>query len=426
MAGKTKTEEGERLSLGDAARFHMDTAERPMDIAVLLLFAQAMPLSALSELITTRLLTHPRFRSTVVEPLGFGRPHWRRERPFALGAHLRAAECGAGLSAAELAQVLSARVSTPLGFSRSPWHFELFELADETSAVLVRVHHCIADGIALVRLFAELADAAPQSARPPGHAHAHAAHPRGVRAHAARVRGVAGGVGHVLGMRNDPASALRAAPSRARALAWSPPIPLERVATLARAHGHRVSDVLLCALSGAVARCLAEARQVVPDRVRALVPLPAGHGQEELGNHYASVFIEVPLREAEPVRRLAAIAAASRVTRERSEARLALGLTGLAGALVPPLMQVGLSWFSAKASFVLSNVPGPATPVRLLGRDVASIVAFAPLGGPMALGFTMFGYAGALRLGVTVDVSTGLNPEGLVRGFDDALRELGP
>jgi hypothetical protein len=61
---------------------------------------------------------------------------------------------------------------------------------------------------------------------------------------------------------------------------------------------------------------------------------------------------------------------------------------------------------------------------KLMGHPVQSIIVFAPASGSMALSFTLFSYAGELRLGVEADASLDVQPQALAAAFDEALQEL--
>lgn len=145
-----------RLSPADSARWHMATPENPMVIGALLLFDQQI---TLEELVRKELLPHGRFHQHVVEsPHRVGRPVWRDDSPFDLRAHIQILSLPGPVDVLSLPGLVGERMSTPLPRDRSPWSFELVPLAHAGSAVLVRIHHCIADGNALVPLLGELSD----------------------------------------------------------------------------------------------------------------------------------------------------------------------------------------------------------------------------------------------------------------------------
>ena len=134
-----------------------------MVIGAVLLFDHRLTLEAVEELARSKLVPHRRFHQHVVEaPHRFGRPRWRDDAAFDLGAHVRKLNLPGPADAAALVGLASERMSAPLPREQSPWSFELVDLAPAGSALLVRIHHCIADGRALVALLEQLADEEPR------------------------------------------------------------------------------------------------------------------------------------------------------------------------------------------------------------------------------------------------------------------------
>ncbi len=403
----------------------MSTARNPMQIGVLLQLADEMPLPVLQQFAAQRLLSHPRFTHTVVESvLAPRRPRWRAEHGAALSEHVYAAGPEPALSPAALAQRVAQRLSQPLSFARSPWSLELLPLAGGASALLFRVHHCIADGASLVALLCALADAPPPARQLPPAPPAPRAHPAPAGP-CARARQLGASLLRFATPPADRAAALHSL-SGVKRVAWSSALDLASITDLAAQRACHASDLLLSATAAAVASGLRAAAAPVPASLRALVPFGGGLGHSELGNHFASLFVELPLNEPDRWRRLERVAAETRKLRDPTQTRLALALVAGAGLLAPPLMHRAVDRLSRQASLVFSNVPGPAERVHLMGHAVRSMVVFAPASGAIGISFTLFGYAGELRLGVETDAALQLPPEPLVREFEACLRAYLP
>jgi diacylglycerol O-acyltransferase / wax synthase len=408
--------------MADAVRYHMSAPQNPFEIAALLTLEDRMQEAELRRLVQERILPHERFWQTVADARFPRRPRWRAEPQFEVDAHILVHPESA-LSSRALAERLAEQRSQPLPFERSPWRMELLQLEGSQSALLFRVHHCVADGLALVRLLCELADE-PRPTPPQGGSGSRArGHSSGAGGAARRVRALWSTVLELTSARADDARELHT-PCGRKAVAWSAPLDLARLNAVAAAHGRHVTELLLSAAAGALARGLCAAGREVPSRTRALVPFGASLGRRELGNHFASAFVDLPLDEPEPWQRIARMAEHTEKLHDPTRARAARTLIGLAGWLSPALMRRTLDYFSRRASLVLSNVPGPSHPVRLLGHAVRSIVVFAPASGSMGLSFTLFGYAGELRLSVEVDRAIPLAPAQLVEDFQAALDTL--
>jgi hypothetical protein len=408
-----------RLSPEDSARWYMGTPENPMVIGALLLFDDRLPLEVLEALARDKLVPHRRFRQHVVEPEHwFARPSWCDDAAFDLREHVLG--LGPAADAAALVALASERMSAPLPGGRSPWTLELVEVGPGGSALIARFHHCLADGQALVALLEELADGlGGRSAltsigrRSPG---------------AGRLPGLLSwltGLLRFFTLTTDPLGFLRLAPSGRKRVAWSASISMESVKAIAQATGHHVADVLLAGVAGALER-QARARGQTPRFTRALLPVAAAPAaaRDDLGNHYASIFIRLPIAATDPRARLETIAREMDAVRRGGALRMATGLMRLAGAAAPALERWAVRWWARRASLVVSSLPGPPAPVRVAGRPLRSLFVWAPTAASIGLSVTFFGYAGSLHLGVLADGAVLDRPEELIAGFRAALDEL--
>jgi diacylglycerol O-acyltransferase len=411
----------ERLSRADSARWHMSTPENPMVIGALLHFDQRLALEALEELVRSKLLAHRRFRQHVVEAAHrVGRPIWEEDSAFDPRAHVRKLDSPHPADAAALVGFVNEAMTAPLARDRSPWTFDLVDLASGGSALLVRIHHCMADGQALVALLGELADEATPAAESTSRRQ-----PSPSRLDRRRLLEQLTGLYRFLTLSDDPESPLRRSPSGEKRVAWSDAIPLDAIKAIARARGHHLTDVLLAGVAGALDRYERDHRQT-PRSIRALLPvaLPPSSSGDAAGNHYASVFVRLPIAVSDPQARLAAIARDMTFLRAWGGSRTAIGLTKLAGSVAPGIERRAMRRWSRRASLVVSSLSGPMGPLRLAGHPIRSIVVWAPSPANIGLSVTFFGYAGALRLGALADVAVLDRPEELVAAFQPAIDEL--
>jgi hypothetical protein len=208
-------------------------------------------------------------------------------------------------------------------------------------------------------------------------------------------------------------------------IAWSRAIPLDAIKSIARAEGHRFVDVLLAAVAGALHRYQRD-HGLLPQSMRALLPVaaPAAPSTHGLGNHFASVFVRLPVACADPKTRLAIVARDMVAMRSRSALRMALGLVRLAGAIAPAIEHWAVRWWSRRASLVVSSLAGPTVPLHLAGQALRTVVVWAPAAASIGLSLTFFGYAGNLHLGVLADDAVIERPEELVAAFQSALDDL--
>jgi diacylglycerol O-acyltransferase len=415
----------ERLSRADAARWHMGTPTNPMVIGALLLLERRLTLEGLEALVRDKLVPHRRFRQHVVEsPHRFGAPRWRDDAAFDLRQHVRRLDPEGPVDAATLLGLVGERMNAPLPRERSPWTFELVDLLPVGSALLVRIHHCIADGRALVALLQQLSDEGAEQGFGTGEERSPIrSSSKPTRAH--RFFGQFAGLFRLFALSRDPVSLLRRPLNGRKCVAWSEAIPLEPIKAIAAAHGHHLADVLLTGVAGALDRYAREHGEI-PRSVHALLPVaaPSKASAGELGNHYASVFVSLPAAVDDPRARLATIARDMTVLRSSGQSRIASSLMRVAGSVAPGIERRAMRWGARRASLVVSSLAGPKTALHLAGQPLGAIVIWAPAAATVGLSVTLFGYAGAIRLGVLTDSAVIDRPEQLVLAFQAALDEL--
>ncbi len=153
------------MPAADAAWLHMDRPTNPMVVNSLVLLGGMPEYDVVAELLEERLVRRfPRFCQRVADPLG-RRPAFEDDPTFELSNHLhRLALPGPGDRGA-LAELVGDLIDPPLDPNRPLWHVYLIEGYEGGSAVLWRIHHCIADGIALSRVLLSVTDAADPAIR---------------------------------------------------------------------------------------------------------------------------------------------------------------------------------------------------------------------------------------------------------------------
>ncbi|RME06582.1 MAG: wax ester/triacylglycerol synthase family O-acyltransferase, partial [Deltaproteobacteria bacterium] len=153
------------LSNVDLTWLRMEESTNPMMISVLLLFDEPVPFTRLKETVRRRLLSIPRMRQRVVSswiPI-LGKPKWSEDPSFDLHNHLERVSLPGPGDRRALERFVGERMSRPLDRSRPLWKIHLIENVEGGSAILFRIHHAIADGIALMFLLLAMADVASEA-----------------------------------------------------------------------------------------------------------------------------------------------------------------------------------------------------------------------------------------------------------------------
>jgi WS/DGAT/MGAT family acyltransferase len=428
----------ERISAADRAWLLMDRPTNPMMIVGLIMLRGVLQHATLRRIVAERFLVFERFRSIPVnDALG---ARWEPAAQFDLDDHVVRAALPAPAGKHELEALAGDLASTPLNAGRPLWSFHLIEQCQGGSALIVRIHHCYADGIALMHVLARLADeprgraAAPAAPHPSATAEQpgaslipgflvqslqggaelvgkglhYALHPLEASALARDAGDIAGEVVRIgVLLTDDPPTRLKQELSGARRVAWAEPLALEEVVTVGHLLGCTVNDVLVSTLTGALGRYLdAEGDDTAGVTIRATVPInlrPSEEAQLELGNRFGLVFVDLPIGIRHPLQRLYAVHTAMEKLKTSPQALVTLGLLSLVGTLPGALEEPALALFSAKASLVASSLRGPEQPLLLAGVPITQLLFWVPQAGSIGVGVSMFTYCGQVQYGVIAD-----------------------
>jgi diacylglycerol O-acyltransferase / wax synthase len=436
------------LSGADRAWLLMERPTNPMLIIGLMVLDSPLPLAALRALIIERFLPFERFRCVPVSEAASA--HWELSAGFDADDHVLRAALPEPAGREELEELAGELASTPLKPGMPLWTFHLVERYQAGSAIIVRIHHCYADGIALVHVLLGLADnggagkdggsAAPAATLEPRAAAGtglisdwlpgvlqqgamllekgvhYALHPREASAAAGEALGLGAALTRLAILPSEPATRLKRPLSGVRRVAWADPLSLMEVATVGHVLGCTVNDVLVSTLAGALGSYLRDQGEPTEGLIlRAAVPLNLRSEETPpLGNHFGLVFIELPVGVRHPLERLYAVHAGMQALKHSPQAAVVLGLLSVVGSLPAGMEPPAVELFTSKASLVASNLPGPAEPLRLAGARIGEILFWVPQAGSIGLGVSMFSYTGCVQYGVIADRQLVPNPSELV------------
>jgi hypothetical protein len=85
------------------------------------------------------------------------------------------------------------------------------------------------------------------------------------------------------------------------------------------------------------------------------------------------------------------------------------------------LARQATSWFSAKGSAVLTNVPGPREQRYFAGKPLQNLIFWVPQSGEIGLGISIFSYHGSVTLGLMIDERLVSDPQLIMDGYEDEL-----
>jgi WS/DGAT/MGAT family acyltransferase len=441
----------------DAAWLHMDGPANPAIITGILLTRRPLDFCKVRALYRARLLGFDRFRQRVVEHgLPWPQPQWEDVEDFDLDRHLQRVALPAPGDMEALRRHVATVASMPLDHGLPLWQVQVIDGVQGGSALIMRCHHCIADGTAMMTVISRLFDrqarpTAPATPRkrqrtapaPSWLASAFEPVQRAVQAvgdavaHPGRLAAQAGMVldgaatlaAELLGP-SDPPSPFKGEFAPEQRVAWSAPVAIADVKAIGLAHGAKVNDVLIAAMTGAL-RAYLRRRGVDVDRARlhAMVPVdlrtPERFGA--LGNQFGLVILELAVGSARRARRLALTKARMDALKRSSEPVAMRLLLDLFGRGPKALEDMANDVFGSKASLVMTNVAGPRETLYLAGVPIDRMMFWVPHPGrQLGVGISILSYRGQATLAVIADARLVPDPQWITaqfqREFDAMLR----
>jgi len=455
--------EGKPMSNVDAAWLHMESPTNLMLIAGVMSFYEKLEFSELKEVIEDRLLPFERFRQKAVTSAvpGVG-PRWVDDPHFNLRAHLQRVALPEPGGQKELQEMVSTIMSTPLDFSKPLWQFQYIENYRGGSALVARIHHCIADGIALVRVLLSLTDDSPNGS-PKTRRTRRRRKPLGggfwlpevvndavysvgritakmvdktletltdpARAAQMVTEGAKGTavLARLATMPADPDTIFKGELTTAKRCAWSEVLSLDEVKAHSKAQGATINDVLLAGVTGALRRYMIGRKAEVDGlNIRAVVPVNLRPESDviKLGNKFGLVFLALPIGIADRSERLVELKRRMDKIKKSSEPMVIYAILNAVGLTGPKVESVALQLFGSKATGVMTNLPGPREEIFLAGKAMRSMMFWVPQSARLGLGVSILSYAGQVRLGVATDSGLVPDPEAIIEAFQKEMKSM--
>lgn len=437
--------QSDRLSWGDTVFLHLEREGMPLNVASVCIFAGQITFADCLKFVESKLPLLPRYLKRVVPAaFGIGLPTWEYDPQFELKRHMREVTLKVGTEN-ELKALAGALFSEVMDRRHPLWDMTVVRgLKGDRTGVILRLHHCMADGLAGIALMNALLDANPAAPllpkrmpklrvpRPPDPLTSLTT--GFVDSYSEFVKRILSALTDLLSMveragangekvANEQFASLfpeiTAFTERLRfnvlyrgpqKFAWSQ-IPLSEVKAIRQRCSTSVNDVIL-ALVTATIRCYCELHgdRVKGKLLRIMVPVSLRSTAEAsaLGNRISLVPVTIPLDIRQPRKLLAAVHKRTEFLKHVHAAELisiAGGLIGMfptsvQGMAGPIASQLPITPFN----LVCTNVPGPQVPLYLLGRKMLHCYPYVPVGGEMAVNCAILSYNGNVYFGFSGDV----------------------
>ncbi len=366
-------------------------------------------------------------------------PMWLEDCDVDLDYHLRRVQVPSPGGRRELDQVIGEIASTPLDRDHPLWEFHFAEgMADDRFALIGKVHHTLADGLASANLLARLMDltGSEQNERadyttcePPSRAELLRAAGRDHAAHVAAlpglVRDAVGGFARVRRRNREradhpdmakmfklPPTFLNHVVSPGRTFATAS-LSLAEVKETAKHLGVTFNDIVLSMAAGGLRELLLRYDGRADRPIIASVPVATDRSADRItGNEISGLPVSLPVHIDDPLERVRLTSLAASLAKEDNEL-LGPKLHGrMMEYLPPPLAPALFRWQSKRTAHspimnvAISNVPGPRERGHLGGAPVNEIYSIGILSAGSAFNMTVWSYVDQVDISILSDDRT--------------------
>ncbi len=460
----------------DAAFLSLETPTTPMHVGVVLvldppegtrsLFSPSTRYAQIRRVIEQRLHLVPPLRQRAVRvPLGLHHAVWADDPDFAVDDHLTRASLPAPGGPEELDAYVATVMGRQLDPDRPLWEMHVVEgLEGERTAMVVKVHHSILDGVSGVFVLAAFLDLSPRSrvvalptewrpdplpstvqvlrhaagslARQPGETVGTMRAGVETMAELGRHKQELTGRGErpPPGFFAGPRTSFNGAVSNRKRFA-SLSVPLDDVKLVGHVFEATVTDVVMATVSGGLRRLLEARGEPLSPSLVAVVPVStrADEATGELGNQISGMLVSLASDVDDPVARLDAVVESSRVAKDHERLHRARFLGDLAQLAVPALTTrlaralAGTRVFDRvrpPANVTVSSIRGPEVPLFLAGSRVRAVYPIGPIAEGIGVNVTVMSYAERVHFGLFACRKLVPELSDVAVHMDDALAEL--
>lgn len=423
----------EPMRVVDTAWLRMDSAENLMVIHGVLMFEDAISLAEFRALIEERLL--PQHRRFSQRPVCVGVRHgWEDQPVLDMDYHLSPLpgvtdDC----DDRQLRQAIGAQIPQGLDPGKPLWRFFHVPHYNGGSAVVMKVHHCYADGIALISVLDSVADRSVLHSSPAAKFKMPKRQPRSP-ALLHRLGFALGSLGFYAGFsaawvyealrvilaRPDSKTAYKRSLTKQKQVGWAPSLPIGDVKQVGKALGCTVNDVVLGCVAGSLRRYLQRIGEPVDDvQLRATVPVNLRPLEDalQLGNAFGLIYLPLPVGVASIEGRIRAVRQNMSSLKNGMQALMSFHILGILGFFPRAVEKFFLDFFSSKASAVMTNVPGPSEPVYLMGKKLAKPMFWVPQSGGIGIGVSILSYDNKVEFGFVADAALIPDPQAMIDDF---------
>ncbi len=455
----------EQLNALDAGFLMAEDSDRNVSLAIggiAIIDGSAPNYGEFKDILGERIRAIPRCTQMLrTQPFDVGAPQWVDDPGFDLSRHVRRVAVPRPGDDAELFRVIADVLERRLDRDRPLWECSVIEgLKGNRWAILMKIHHCMADGISATRILTQLCDDVEGDAfaRPTAAKRTAAAHPRlkpvpppAPRSNpletlwnpldnlwrtassitGAAVRTVNGAAEIAGGLLRPAADSSLVGPVTAMRCYRAVRVPLAEVEQVCRKFDVTINDVALTAITeGFRSVLLHRGEQPRPDSLRTLVPVSVRSPDtlDKPGNRLSVMLPYLPVDQDDPIQQLRVVH--SRLSRAKQGGQRQAGNMAVSATNHIPFMLSSwvirlLTRLPQRGIVTLAtNVPGPRRQLEMMGRKVARLLPIPPIALRLRTGVAVLSYANDLVFGITADYDAAADVDELAKGIAMAIARL--
>jgi len=431
----------------DLAWLRMESQTNPMMITVLIRFAGQINYDHLVAEMETAVKRFRRLRQRIVRPSQFlRRPYWEEVPTFRAEDNIERMALPEPVGEEAVAKLVNEKMNTVLDFAYPLWKITLVDNHPAGSIIIVRVHHCIADGISLVRVLStlthpsgdasaskvsvsNLVEAENQPGIPAAPAPASTTDalplPKAL-VKAPNAFDMMAAIFRILFRSADPPTILKVPLGKVKKAVWSEPFDVDEIKKIAQYKQATINDVMMAVSTGAIQRYMQLHNDSRKHNIRAfiLVNLRGLHFDDELGNNFGLVFLDLPLDRAQPLARLEGVKHSMDTLKASAEYAATYLILNLLGMFPNWIEQLATRFLDTKGTVVATNVPGSRRELLMADAPIQSMIAWVPQSGRIGVGLSFVSYNGQLMVGLNTDAGLIPDPEKFIELFTEEFVSL--
>jgi diacylglycerol O-acyltransferase / wax synthase len=448
----------EQLKTLDAGFLMAEDSDRNVSLAIggiAIIDGSAPNYGQFKDVLAERIRAIPRCTQVLrTQPFDVGAPKWVDDPGFDLARHVRRVALPRPGDDAELYRVVADVLERRLDRDRPLWECWVIEgLKGNRWAILMKIHHCMADGISATRILTRLCDdvGGDAFARPVASKRDAAEHPHlqpvpdltprsnpldnlwraATSITDAAARTVTGAAEIAASLIRPATGSSLVGPVTAMRRYRAVRVPLADVERVCRKFDVTINDVALTAITeGFRSVLLHRGEQPRADSLRTLVPVSARSPDalDKPGNRLSVMLPYLPVEQDDPIQQLLAVH--TRLTRakqggQRQAGNVAVSVTNYIPFMLSSWVIRFLTRLPQRGIVTLAtNVPGPCRQLEMMGRKVASLLPIPPIALRLRTGVAVLSYADDLVFGITADYDAGADVGQLAKGIEMAVARL--